>query len=108
MTEPDGRELIEVEAQLQLQQIQYCGVDEAGAGPLCGDVVAAAVILDPDNPIEALNDSKKISEKKRERLFDVIKEITELQVEAQRDIRDLLNSEQRRQLLRSGNWLMLN
>lgn len=44
----------------------------------------------------------------QQKVFDVIKEITELQVEAQRDIRDLLNSEQRRQLLRSGNWLMLN
>lgn len=52
----------------------YCGVDEAGAGPLCGDVVAAAVILDPNHPIEALNDSKKLSEKKREALFPQIKE----------------------------------
>jgi ribonuclease HII len=66
--------LTEVEAQLLEQQIVYCGVDEAGAGPLCGDVVAAAVILDPDNPIEALNDSKKLSEKKREALFPEIKE----------------------------------
>jgi len=48
------------------------GVDEVGRGPLFGDVVAAAVILDPDNPIEGLNDSKKVSEKKRERLFDEI------------------------------------
>jgi ribonuclease HII len=52
----------------------YCGVDEAGAGPLCGDVVAAAVILDPAKPIPELNDSKKLSEKKRERLFDEIRE----------------------------------
>jgi len=64
----------EVEAQLLDQLIVYCGVDEAGAGPLCGDVVAAAVILDPNNPIEALNDSKKLSEKKREALFPEIKE----------------------------------
>lgn len=42
------------------------GVDEVGRGPLAGDVVAAAVILDPDNPIDGLNDSKKLSEKKRE------------------------------------------
>ncbi|PJE79123.1 Ribonuclease HII [invertebrate metagenome] len=48
------------------------GVDEAGRGPLCGDVVAAAVILDRKNPIEGLNDSKKLSEKKRELLFDCI------------------------------------
>ena len=52
----------------------YCGVDEAGAGPLCGDVVAAAVILDPNNPILLLDDSKKLSEKKRELLFPEIKE----------------------------------
>ncbi len=50
-----------------------CGVDEAGRGPLAGDVYAAAVILDPNNPIEGINDSKKLSEKKREQLFDEIK-----------------------------------
>ncbi|MDX1559216.1 MAG: hypothetical protein R3193_09935 [Marinobacter sp.] len=44
----------------------------------------------------------------QQKVFDVIKEITELQVEAQQDIRDLLNTEQKTQLLRSGNWLMLN
>ena len=44
------------------------GVDEAGRGPLVGSVVAAAVILDADNPIEGLNDSKKLSEKKRNAL----------------------------------------
>lgn len=49
-----------------------CGVDEAGRGPLAGPVFAAAVILDPDTPIAGLNDSKKLSEKKREALFDVI------------------------------------
>ncbi len=50
-----------------------CGVDEAGRGPLAGPVCAAAVILPPDCVIEGLNDSKKLSEKKREALFDVIK-----------------------------------
>lgn len=50
------------------------GVDEAGRGPLVGSVVAAAVILDPNNPIEGLNDSKKLTEKKREKLFVEIKE----------------------------------
>lgn len=50
------------------------GVDEAGRGPLCGDVFAAAVILDPARPIEGLADSKKLSEKKRERLALEIKE----------------------------------
>lgn len=51
-----------------------CGVDEAGRGPLAGPVYAAAVILPPDVEIEGLTDSKKISEKKRDALFDVIKE----------------------------------
>ena len=49
-----------------------CGVDEAGRGPLAGPVYAAAVVLSPDCPIEGLNDSKKLSEKKREALYDVI------------------------------------
>lgn len=49
-----------------------CGVDEAGRGPLAGDVFAAAVILDGENPIEGVNDSKKLTEKKRELLFDEI------------------------------------
>lgn len=49
-----------------------CGVDEAGRGPLAGPVCAAAVILPFDCEIEGLNDSKKISEKKREALYDVI------------------------------------
>ncbi len=49
-----------------------CGTDEAGAGPLAGPVYAAAVILKKDFKIEGLNDSKKLSEKKREKLFDII------------------------------------
>ena len=49
-----------------------CGIDEAGRGPLAGPVYAAAVILPLGLEIEGLNDSKKISEKKREQLFDVI------------------------------------
>lgn len=49
-----------------------CGVDEAGRGPLAGPVCAAAVILPRDLDIPGLNDSKKLSEKKREELFDVI------------------------------------
>jgi len=48
------------------------GVDEVGRGPLAGDVVTAAVILDPNRPIMGLDDSKKLSEKKREALFDII------------------------------------
>lgn len=50
------------------------GVDEVGRGPLVGAVVTAAVILDPNNPIEGLTDSKKLSEKKRNALFIEIKE----------------------------------
>lgn len=50
------------------------GVDEAGRGPLAGPVVAAAVILDPNNPIEGLADSKKLTAKKREALEPLIKE----------------------------------
>ena len=49
-----------------------CGVDEAGAGPLMGPVYAAAVILPRECKIEGLNDSKKLTEKKREALFDII------------------------------------
>lgn len=51
-----------------------CGVDEAGRGPLAGPVYAAAVILPSDCVIEGLNDSKKLTEKKREKLFDEIKD----------------------------------
>jgi len=49
-----------------------CGVDEAGRGPLAGPVYAAAVILNPDDSIDGLNDSKKLSEKKREQLYTEI------------------------------------
>lgn len=51
-----------------------CGIDEAGRGPLAGSVFASAVILPVDCQIDGLNDSKKLSEKKREYLFDIIKE----------------------------------
>ncbi|MCG8669304.1 MAG: ribonuclease HII [Pseudomonadales bacterium] len=50
------------------------GVDEVGRGPLAGAVVAAAVILDPNQPIEGLTDSKKLTEKKRDLLFEEIKQ----------------------------------
>ncbi|WOE32595.1 MULTISPECIES: ribonuclease HII [unclassified Acinetobacter] len=53
---------------------KIAGTDEAGRGPLVGSVVAAAVILDVNHPIEGLNDSKKLTEKKREKLFIEIKE----------------------------------
>ncbi|WP_262695893.1 ribonuclease HII [Kordiimonas aquimaris] len=51
-----------------------CGVDEVGRGPLAGPVVAAAVILDPENIPDGLNDSKKLTQKRREALFDIIHE----------------------------------
>ncbi|WP_323003944.1 ribonuclease HII [Denitromonas sp.] len=51
-----------------------CGVDEAGRGPLCGSVVAAAVILDPARPIDGLADSKKLTEKRRDLLAPIIRE----------------------------------
>ena len=51
----------------------FAGVDEAGRGPLCGPVCVAACILDPEKPVYGINDSKKLSEKKREALFEEIK-----------------------------------
>ncbi len=51
-----------------------CGIDEAGRGPLCGPVVAGAVILPKHNDLLYINDSKKLSEKKRDELYDVIRE----------------------------------
>lgn len=60
------------DAQVRAEYGIFCGVDEAGRGPLCGPVCCAAVILNPDDPIEGIDDSKKLSEKKREALYDVI------------------------------------
>ena len=71
--ELENIDTLKYEKELTLSGYKYiCGADEAGRGPLAGPVYAAAVILDPNNPIEGLNDSKKISEKKREKLFDEI------------------------------------
>ena len=67
------KNMLEIENNLYNQGYKYiCGVDEAGRGPLCGPVVAAAVILPKDICIEGVNDSKKLSEKKREKLYDDI------------------------------------
>ena len=52
---------------------RICGIDEAGRGPLCGPVVAAACLLPMDAHIEGLNDSKKLTPQKRDLLFDIIK-----------------------------------
>jgi ribonuclease HII len=57
-----------------LSTILICGVDEAGRGPLAGPVSAAAVILDEANPVPGLNDSKKLSERQREKLAPLIRE----------------------------------
>ena len=61
--------------QWQQGKAAVCGVDEAGAGPLAGPVYAAAVILMPEVEIPGLNDSKKLTEKKREALFPIITEM---------------------------------
>ena len=67
--------LKEEENKLYDQGIEYiCGIDEAGRGPLAGPVVVGAVIMPKDSFIEGVNDSKKISEKKREKIFEQIKE----------------------------------
>lgn len=67
-----GRELYLYDAGVRAAHGAFCGVDEAGRGPLCGPVCCAAVVLDPADPIEGINDSKKLSEKKRETLYGEI------------------------------------
>ncbi len=72
----------ELERLINLKQIEkelyekgfknICGIDEAGRGPLAGPVVVAGVIMPKDSMIEGVNDSKKVSEKKREKLYDLI------------------------------------
>ncbi|QWE09138.1 ribonuclease HII [Polynucleobacter ibericus] len=57
-----------------MNHIWVCGVDEAGRGPLVGAVVAGAVVLDPNNPIEGLKDSKKLTAARREYLYEQIME----------------------------------
>ncbi len=66
--------LAEFDNEIRKEFPAIAGVDEAGRGPLAGDVYAAAVILPPDLVIEGINDSKKLSSKKREKLFDEITE----------------------------------
>ena len=65
-------ELYAFDALFRAEWGTVCGVDEAGRGPLCGPVCVAAVVLDPAEPIEGINDSKKLSEKKREALYPKI------------------------------------
>lgn len=64
--------LFEYDSELRKLYPVFCGVDEAGRGPLAGDVYAAAVIFDKDTVIDGINDSKKLTEKKREALYDEI------------------------------------
>ena len=67
--------LKEIENQLYNNGVEkICGIDEAGRGPLAGPVVVAAVIMPQDSMIEGVNDSKKVSEKKREKLYEEITE----------------------------------
>lgn len=67
--------LKEKENELRKKGFQYiCGIDEAGRGPLAGPVVVASVIMPEDSMIEGVNDSKKISEKKREKIYEQILE----------------------------------
>ena len=66
-------ELKKIDKQYYDMNMKYvCGIDEAGRGPLAGPVVVASVIMKPDSMIEGVNDSKKISEKKREKLYELI------------------------------------
>lgn len=66
-------ELKKIEEEIYEQGKEYiCGIDEAGRGPLAGPVVVASVIMPKDSMIEGVNDSKKVSEKKREMLYDKI------------------------------------
>lgn len=64
--------LFDFDQELRKEYPVLCGVDEAGRGPLCGPVCCAAVVLKKDFICEEINDSKKLSEKKREKLFDII------------------------------------
>ncbi len=65
--------LKEIEKELYKKGFEnICGIDEAGRGPLAGPVVVAGVIMPKDSMIEGVNDSKKVSEKKREKLYDLI------------------------------------
>lgn len=66
------KELFDFDSELRKTTPIICGVDEAGRGPLAGDVYAAAVVLNDDILIDYLNDSKKISESRREKLYDEI------------------------------------
>ena len=73
MTNPQDTYSLELGLMQQGHRL-VAGVDEAGRGPLAGPVVAAAVILDDNNPVEGLRDSKRLTAARRDRLFDDIRE----------------------------------
>lgn len=68
----ESKNLFAYDNEIRKEYKIICGVDEAGRGPLAGDVFAAAVVFDENTFIDGINDSKKLSEKKRERLYDEI------------------------------------
>ncbi|MCI2046713.1 MAG: ribonuclease HII [Faecalibacterium sp.] len=70
----DSTALYAFDAEVRAGHGCFAGVDEAGRGPLCGPVAVGACILDPEKPISGVNDSKKLSEKKREALYTEITE----------------------------------
>lgn len=72
MFDEEERDLFGFDSRLRAEHGVICGIDEAGRGPLAGDLFTAAVIFDEGVFIEGLDDSKKLTEKKRERLFDEI------------------------------------
>ena len=68
----DSTPLYDYDEALRTECGVLCGVDEAGRGPLCGPVCCAAVILNPEDPIQGVTDSKKLSEKRREEMYEQI------------------------------------
>lgn len=81
---------------------RVAGVDEVGRGPLAGPVVAAAVVLDPDNIPDGLNDSKQISKKRREALYDILNEIADVSI-AQASVREI----EEHNILRASHMAMV-
>ena len=81
---------------------RVAGVDEVGRGPLAGPVVAAAVVLDRDNIPDGLNDSKQISKKKREALYEILNEIADVSI-AEASVREI----EEHNILRASHMAMV-
>lgn len=81
---------------------RIAGVDEVGRGPLAGPVVAAAVVLDPDNIPDGLNDSKQMSAKRREALYDILHEVADVAV-AEASVREI----EENNILRASHMAMV-